>query len=1586
MNSPRATLDASLDRATEIIWWNRSLTKLDQFSEFENATQFVSNELIQQRGPYVEYVRSPQTYSDGVGSFLSSLGYHDLVRDAVTDVLFDGDDSLGLYQHQAETIQAIEEEPGDNILAVPTATGKTESFFLPILNDCLQMDERGLKALVIYPMKTLEVDQLNRFLEYLYQVNRNLDPEDQVKIGIWDGDTHDSVGNRSNEIEPNSPIRGLICPETKDNLKVYDDHRVGTEYQDYSWIRVTREGIRAAEPEQTVDILITNPEALDFLYVNPDRETRAILGHRPNQQPLKHVVYDEAHVWSGIKGAAISLLSRRLKHFYRERNPQVTMVSATIDNPRELGERLVGVDTGGINSIQFTPEPVQTRSEPDFTRFEPCTLDDIVRVLYHADRETLTPTELTDRSPELRFACQTLQELGILETRNGDLQVAGSSTWLLRPISAELERLVETDRYETTDEVVADPDGVDILSSELLESDSITSHWKEFVEAQIPEVGRIAEWFEEGTGSVGFRQYEDLIDLVDCAEIDAPEGVLNTVMLFGRMAGILTDKYHVFLRPPSKVYWCAECSAIRAQRSCPMCQAPLAELRFCRNCHYPYRERLDGDTNTGSTRSLDAFFPMGHRQAEVCPGCNGKVSIQDVNVPTSTLLSFMLTELCRMTPSKKTLVFSDSRSTSETIAKGIRDQEYLLVAEALYVQYLLENDGVAGASDLFYQIRDDLREIYYEPLIANAPENDSAENRLNELLNEIRNNAALFNCTHLFDGAIVVPETLFQAYTGDRLALAAKTFELFARNPNYEFTKTGISIEGFTYERLEAKLHRDYEFDPALVDAVLPAIISYLRSTNAIRLRNPGEIQEEIQVQEGPDAQQAVKEYLSAERTRLEQFEGFDEVESAVFVRELRNDDTELRLVPTVAFCENCFTAMPSDGDEPPTQCISCRESIQHYERFDVTATGYTGSGYADIDSGWDYALDHWGHDVTGQVTEGGLEPIVIGQHKGDMPASLRGSVEEGFRKSDPDINIVSATPTMELGIDIGTLDAVTQVGIPPTLTNYVQRSGRTGRSQGSASLVTTAIKSTNPVDTHYFSNLESFFAEFKPVKVPDPLQFEELLAGHLMTEAVGYLVRNQQGDGVLDSIYWLGETTSSSRNYGQRVQRKLTILRRYVLERRPDTREWIHEVFGDEPVIDQTFDDTFGTESRYSLAQRGQRTFGDIQDLDAAGDSVESLSENTHRLDLWLGKLGYLANYRSFGSQIPVTYSARSDSIEFEGAGRLFEMYPGPENDRGGDVTHLGTKYIVEDVKGREALETFNICDNEQGCERPYEPHQQPVTNCPYCEEELTETTVHRIGTVQCRTSYSFESSYRTYPIVSTHIDEVSDTADRETATTTLFGMDCSVLSSQFEVLTFVYAFEQYQNQQSEPTVRRSEAVIDIEREDEINYDEAEFDDLVNDDSQETYAPVGQQVLTNGIRIDIDLEEFQERYRRREAESATASWSQALTSLEQTITKATAVVAECDLDDFNVQAKRTADAVHVFIVDARDGGNGISWQVTQSILGVDRFETEVANVADCDECRHYCNQCLLLARTPGFYLEKNLLDRQMVRELIGET
>ncbi|MDY6778685.1 MAG: DEAD/DEAH box helicase, partial [Candidatus Nanohaloarchaea archaeon] len=201
MPSPLQAFDAATDRASEITWWNRGLSKLNTIPGISNAESFVYNDLVDTKGPYLEFVAPPAVSDQPAADLLDEYGYDDRLINAITAELFGGDPAGSLYQHQADLITAIQTDPHDNILAVPTATGKTEAFFFPVLNDCITTEADGLKAVVLYPMKTLGVDQLNRFIRYLDRVNRQLPREERITIGIWDRDTPQAVGPRDFDID-----------------------------------------------------------------------------------------------------------------------------------------------------------------------------------------------------------------------------------------------------------------------------------------------------------------------------------------------------------------------------------------------------------------------------------------------------------------------------------------------------------------------------------------------------------------------------------------------------------------------------------------------------------------------------------------------------------------------------------------------------------------------------------------------------------------------------------------------------------------------------------------------------------------------------------------------------------------------------------------------------------------------------------------------------------------------------------------------------------------------------------------------------------------------------------------------------------------------------------------------------------------------------------------------------------------------------------------------------------------------------------------------------------------------------------------
>ncbi|OHV69566.1 DEAD/DEAH box helicase [Pseudofrankia sp. BMG5.36] len=88
---------------------------------------------------------------------------------------------------------------------------------------------------------------------------------------------------------------------------------------------------------------------------------------------------------------------------------------------------------------------------------------------------------------------------------------------------------------------------------------------------------------------------------------------------------------------------------------------------------------------------------------------------------------------------------------------------------------------------------------------------------------------------------------------------------------------------------------------------------------------------------------------------------------------------------------------------------------------------------------------------------ESGAFRVVTDEHTGLLTREQRETVERKFRDGThyTDPNVLSCTPTLELGIDIGELEAVLLASLPAGPANYVQRAGRAGRASGNAFVLT---------------------------------------------------------------------------------------------------------------------------------------------------------------------------------------------------------------------------------------------------------------------------------------------------------------------------------------------------------------------------------------------------------------------------------------------------------------------------------------------------------------------------------------------------
>jgi DEAD/DEAH box helicase domain-containing protein len=136
----------------------------------------------------------------------------------------------------------------------------------------------------------------------------------------------------------------------------------------------------------------------------------------------------------------------------------------------------------------------------------------------------------------------------------------------------------------------------------------------------------------------------------------------------------------------------------------------------------------------------------------------------------------------------------------------------------------------------------------------------------------------------------------------------------------------------------------------------------------------------------------------------------------------------------------------------------------------------------------------------------------VRGYRGGYLPKERR-EIESQLR--DGNIRAVVATNALELGIDIGSLDAVVMAGYPGTIASTWQRAGRAGRRQ-TASLAV-LVASSAPLDQYIVEHPEYFFdrpSEHAYIN-PDNL---EILLSHLKCAAFELPIRDGEKFGQHDT------------------------------------------------------------------------------------------------------------------------------------------------------------------------------------------------------------------------------------------------------------------------------------------------------------------------------------------------------------------------------------------------------------------------------------------------------------------------------------
>ncbi len=139
------------------------------------------------------------------------------------------------------------------------------------------------------------------------------------------------------------------------------------------------------------------------------------------------------------------------------------------------------------------------------------------------------------------------------------------------------------------------------------------------------------------------------------------------------------------------------------------------------------------------------------------------------------------------------------------------------------------------------------------------------------------------------------------------------------------------------------------------------------------------------------------------------------------------------------------------------------------------------------------------------------MKRVVAREHTGLLPTKTRLDYETAFKRggTDPQApNVLVATPTLEMGIDIGDLSTVMLGSLPRSVSSYLQRVGRAGRLTGN-SLVLAYVRGRGEHLPKLFEPLSVIQGDVRPPATF--LSAEEILQRQYIAHIVDQFARDPQ-------------------------------------------------------------------------------------------------------------------------------------------------------------------------------------------------------------------------------------------------------------------------------------------------------------------------------------------------------------------------------------------------------------------------------------------------------------------------------------------
>jgi len=256
------------------------------FQQFRNPTlnawveERIGHGSILWKEPFLQLTRRferGETFAELVAD--ASVDLHpDAVRCFTTRAGDRDAEPLHPHRHQSDAVRAILGARANVIVATGTGSGKSYTFGIPIVSECLRLRQQGvngIKAVIIYPMNALANSQYDDLARRLHGSG--------LRLALYTGDTEFGEGEA---LASYTAVTGRATP--------YDSEVL------------SRQEIQANPP----DILMTNYQMLELLLT---RFEDRVLFPPEHAGALRFLVLDEVHTYTGKRGADVACLIRRLK-------------------------------------------------------------------------------------------------------------------------------------------------------------------------------------------------------------------------------------------------------------------------------------------------------------------------------------------------------------------------------------------------------------------------------------------------------------------------------------------------------------------------------------------------------------------------------------------------------------------------------------------------------------------------------------------------------------------------------------------------------------------------------------------------------------------------------------------------------------------------------------------------------------------------------------------------------------------------------------------------------------------------------------------------------------------------------------------------------------------------------------------------------------------------------------------------------------------------------------------------------------------------------------------------------------------------